>query len=334
MITATAAQVLLAGALDLVIGDPRWLPHPVRIIGKAISACEGFLRRICSTHAAQRMAGTLLVAVIVLPVYLLAASLTDLLGSASHPGAVVLGSVILVYLMATTIATRELILSVQRVIASVEQGDLESGRRLVGMIVGRDTKDLNGQGVLKAAIESLAENLSDGVVAPLFYLTIGGLPLALVYKAINTLDSMVGYRNERYRYFGWAAARLDDAANYLPARITGLLIVAAVFLFSLATGMTAAVRESQRSFAVMLRDGRKHPSPNSGVPEAAMAGAVHIRLGGPSIYGGIVVEKPVIGNETAVEYLAASRTALRLAGISSVMAIALAAGAVAMRGVV
>lgn len=332
MTDITATQVLLAGALDLAIGDPRWMPHPVRLIGRAVSSVEQVLRRFCSGPRGERFAGVLLVLAIVPPVYLLTALIVNLLGGLSSSGAGVVGTVLLVYLIGTTIAARELVLSVKRVVASIADGDLEAGRRQVGMIVGRDTKDLSEQGVLKAAIESLAENLSDGVVAPLFYLAIGGLPLALAYKAVNTLDSMVGYRNERYRYFGWAAARLDDLANYLPARIAGMLIVASVFLVALLQRPGSAAAESHAAAVVMFRDGGNHPSPNSGVPEAAMAGALGVRLGGPSAYGGVLFEKPFIGDGPSNDYLAASRAALATAVLASLLAVLATAAVAALRG--
>lgn len=332
MIMVSATQVLLAGALDLLIGDPRWLPHPVRLIGRAISACEGFLRKFCSTPGAERGAGALLVIAIVVPVYLLAALLVDLLDGLEHPGAAVIGSMFIVFLIATTIAARELIHSVKRVVASIGDGELESARRAVSMIVGRDTKSLDENGVLRAAIETLAENLSDGVVAPLLYLSAGGLPLALAYKAVNTLDSMVGYKNDRYRYFGWAAARLDDLANYVPARITGMLIVVSLYLYTLAQRTGSAAEETKKAFSVMLRDGRNHTSPNSGVPEAAMAGALRIQLGGPSMYGGVVYEKPFIGDRGPDDYLMASRKALVLAFITAVIALMMSAGISDLRG--
>ena len=163
------------------------------------------------------------------------------------------------------------------------------------MIVGRDTQHLSEEGVLRATVETVAENLSDGIIAPLFYLAVGGLPFAMTYKAVNTLDSMVGYKNDRYLLFGRASARLDDIANFIPARITGLLVVIAVFLLTLAGKAGRPAINARRALTVMLRDGRKHSSPNSGFPEAAVAGGLGVILGGPSTYGGIVIEKPYIG---------------------------------------
>ena len=330
MIGVSATQVLLAGALDLMIGDPRWLPHPVRFIGRAVTLYERFLRRIFTSPRGERIAGVLLVGAVVIPVYALAAWGTGLLGGLQGLGSL-MGTAALVLLMATTIAARELVVSVKRVVRAIVAGDLETGRQSVSMIVGRDTRSLDGQGVLRAAIESLAENLSDGVVAPLFYLAIGGLPLALAYKAVNTLDSMVGYKNDRYLNFGWASAKLDDVANYVPARLTGVLIAVSVFLYSLVTQPGRAVPRSARSFSVMVRDGRKHPSPNSGMPEAAMAGAVGARLGGPSTYGGVVSNKPFIGNELRTDMLFASRRALAVASITSGLSLFLAAGVAAVK---
>jgi adenosylcobinamide-phosphate synthase len=334
MTAITATQVLLAGVVDLMIGDPRWLPHPVRLMGRAIGVFEDILRRFCSSPRGERFSGILLVLAIVLPVYLVSVLAMEYLGRLSSAVTALIASAVLIYLTATTIAARELIFSVRQVIVAIEAGDLEAGRRHVSMIVGRDTNSLDERSVLKAAIESLAENLSDGVVAPLFYLAIGGLPLALAYKAVNTLDSMVGYKNDRYRYFGWAAARFDDIANYLPARLTGALISASILLFSLLRQPDKAFRRASRSFAVMLRDGRKHPSPNSGFPEAAMAGALGIRLGGPSTYGGIACEKPFIGDGRTSDFVNAAKRALSLAHTTAVAAMLLAALAAGVRSII
>jgi adenosylcobinamide-phosphate synthase len=257
---------------------------------------------------------------VTLPVYFVTASIESFLYQVPDGLAAILGTTAIVYLTATTIATRELIRSAQLVISSVSKGDMEAAQRDVSMIVGRDTRELPEEGVLKATIETLAENLSDGIVAPLFYLAVGGLPLAMTYKAINTLDSMVGYKNEKYRYLGWAAARLDDCANYLPARITGLMIVLSSFLVSLVKPGLRSLSLARQSFIIMQRDGRKHPSPNSGIPEAAMAGALRIRLGGPSTYAGVLSNKPFIGDEERSDYLAASHDAIRIVLLASAFA--------------
>lgn len=311
----------LAFLLDICIGDPRWLPHPVRIIGGAITKMESLLRWLIVARngsvQATRFAGVLLAMAITGATFALSYAIISVLLSSLLT--FYLSVFLLVYLTSTTIATRELISSARLVIGCVKEKDLESARRHLSMIVGRDTGRLSDREVLKATMETLAENLSDGVIAPLFYLAIGGLPLAMTYKAINTLDSMVGYRNDKYRDFGWASARLDDIANYVPARITGGLIV----LSSLV--MSRSLPAVTFSMKTMLRDGRKHLSPNSGIPEAAMAGALGIRMGGPSVYGGVVVEKPYIGENRREDFVAASEDTISLVIISSVLTMTLAA---------
>lgn len=330
MISATV--LLLAFALDLMIGDPRWLPHPVRLIGRAISEMERLLRAAVASPAAERAAGVVLVLAIVVPVYFLTSGIVLMLNRISEQVSILAGTAALVALTATTIATQDLLRSAGLVISSVREGNLETARKSVSMIVGRDTAELSEQGVLRATIETLAENLSDGVIAPLFCLALGGLPLAMAYKAINTLDSMVGYKNERYRYFGWAAARVDDAANYLPARITGVIIALSAFLNACVKDAANGVAVLRRSLVIMARDGGKHPSPNSGVPEASMAGALGVTLGGPNWYNGVLSDKPVIGDPCREEYLPASDEAMTLVRVSAVIAVALAAAAVAARG--
>lgn len=304
--------------LDLAIGDPCWLPHPVRIMGKSISRMENFLRGNIKNRE-ERTAGILLVVSIVVPTFIFTALIQKALLWPSEGVFKIIGAVILVYLMATTLALRELITAAQLVIEAVRRGSVEDARQKLAMIVGRDTAGLSEERTLRATMETLAENLSDGFIAPLFYLVLGGLPLAMAYKAINTLDSMVGYKNERYVHFGWAAAKLDDAANYIPARITGMLIVIAAFCYSLFKDPRNAAPVARRAYSIMRRDGRNHTSPNSGVPEAAMAGALGVRLGGPSTYSGMLIEKPWIGDEGALDYLiAADRTVVLTAFAASV----------------
>jgi len=322
VITLTAAYIL-----DLVIGDPQWLPHPVKGMGWAIGRMEEVLRRRSAqlvSRAADRAAGVLLAAVIVGATYGIFYFINSML-TASYPAFIVL-----TVLVATTIATRELSGAGQAVIDEVRSGNMEGARRKLGMIVGRDTKALDDKGVLRAVIETLSENASDGIIAPMFYFAIGGLPLAMAYKAVNTLDSMVGYKNERYRDFGRASARLDDIANYIPARITGILIALSSFIFKLSP---AVLRSSLR---IMSRDGRKHSSPNSGIPEAAMAGALGVRLGGPSTYGGTVVDKPYIGDENgemSVPYIDAAGSAVIITRLTSLLGLLTAAGIIFTRNI-
>ncbi|MBI4825582.1 MAG: cobalamin biosynthesis protein CobD [Nitrospirae bacterium] len=320
--------MVLAAAyvLDLIMGDPQWFPHPVRIIGWGIEKMEGVLRyKEHVSERIERFTGILLVIIIVCLTYGFFYFLNSFLLSPSLSKPISYFTFIfLVYLTSTTLATNDLIKSGKAVIAAVSAGDKEGARKKLGLIVGRDTKELDDKGILKAVIETLSENASDGIIAPIFYFAIGGLPLAMTYKAVNTLDSMVGYRNEKYKNFGWASARLDDIANFIPARITGMLIVAAAFILK----MSAAT--SRLSLRTMLRDGRKHLSPNSGIPEAAMAGALGIRLGGPSFYSGMLVEKPYIGIEEKpevkddVSYLNASENALLIVKITSLLGFGIA----------
>jgi adenosylcobinamide-phosphate synthase len=326
--------LILAFLVDLAIGDPSWLPHPVRVIGRGISRCEAFLRRHCATPFEEKKAGILLAVVIVVSVLagtlLIEKGIFLLMGSVSR----VLGSVLFVYLIATTIAVRGLIDAARIVVRFVRKGNLVEARRHLGMVVGRDTETLSEKEVLTAVMETLAENLSDGVVAPIFYFAVGGLPLAMAYKAVNTLDSMVGYKNERYINFGWASARLDDAANYIPARITGLLIVASVFILGVFGQGAGSVRAARRSFRTMRRDGRNHTSPNSGFPEAAMAGAIGVRMGGPSTYGGVRVVKPFIGETGREDYMTASEEEVRVVCITSLLATGMAVLFLTIRGAV
>ena len=332
-ITLTAAYLL-----DMAIGDPRWLPHPVRGIGWMIQKMEKALRKSgvsSQKSGVERLTGILLVAAVVGATYTIFYFINQLIITSRFSlFTSYAGFIFLAVLAATTIATRELITSAQAVIEEIKSGREERARERLGLIVGRDTYSLDQKGMLKATIETLAENASDGIVAPLFYFALGGLPLAMAYKAVNTLDSMVGYKNERYKDFGWAAARLDDIANYIPARITGMLIVVAASFFALLKDRAHTIRITHHALHIMLRDGRKHSSPNSGVPEAAMAGALGVQLGGPSLYGGILVEKPFIGEDKSGVrtqgsgvtdvYLNASEHALSIIRITSLLGFGLA----------
>jgi adenosylcobinamide-phosphate synthase len=275
---------LLLGAflLDLAIGDPRWFPHPVVLMGKFISSGERFLWS--GKTRRDFVSGT----VICLALIALAVGVTWALVYALTLLPPLIASVLTAGLASTTLATRGLLNAVARIETPLRSGNLVEAREKLGHIVGRETSALNEDKVLRASLESLAENTSDGIVAPLFYLFLGGIPLAMTYKAVNTLDSMIGYRTERYLYFGKFAARLDDAANFIPARLTALFMVIATFLVRLNSG--AALR-------VLRRDHANHLSPNAGYPEAALAGALGIRLGGPSVYFGKEVWKPTMGDD-------------------------------------
>ncbi|HWI41542.1 MAG TPA: adenosylcobinamide-phosphate synthase CbiB [Verrucomicrobiae bacterium] len=271
--------LLPALLLDLLLGDPQHIPHPVRGVGKLVELLEELLRRYVP---GERLAGILLVILTVGGTW----SAGYYILKNAYVANPYIGFGVSVYLAWTCLAARSLHAESGRVAAALAAGDLPEARRRLSFIVGRDTENLSEEEVWRAAVETVAENASDGVIAPLFYLMIGGIPLALAYKAVNTLDSMVGYRNERYLRFGWAAARLDDLANWLPARLTGLLMVLGAPLLGLSGGS---------AWRIMVRDGKNHSSPNSGVPEAAAAGALGVRLGGANSYFGRKVEKPTIG---------------------------------------
>jgi len=299
-------------------------------MGRGVTLAERLLRSRF-TGERERVGGIVLVVSIVLPSAAIAYGLGKFLLSFTSHLPMIVGTILFIYLVSTTLALRGLISSSRLVINALRKGKIADAREKLSMIVGRDTDALSERTVLQAAIETVAENLSDGFIAPLFYLALGGLPLAMAYKAVNTLDSMVGYKNPQYMRFGWAAARIDDAANYIPARITGVFIALAalptLFVLSSASRCAAGWIAMRRSFAIMARDGRKHTSPNSGVPEAAMAGALGVRLGGPSTYGGSVVVKPYIGDAVASDYRACADCAIVIAVVASSLAVAIASAA-------
>ncbi len=328
MITPTA--LALAFMLDLLMGDPRWLPHPVALMGRSIAGVENRLRALF-TGEREGTGGIVLVLLIVVPTAAITLAVNKALLSFSARLPMIIGMVLFVYLVSTTLALRGLISSSRLVIKALKEGDIVDARRKLSMIVGRDTDSLREDAVLRATIETVAENLSDGFIAPLFYLLLGGLPLAMAYKAVNTLDSMVGYKNEQYIRFGRAAALTDDVANYIPARITGVFIALAALPFFLLRSSpsrgVSAWKGMRRALAIMVRDGRNHTSPNSGVPEAAMAGALGVRLGGPASYGGSIVVKPYIGDDVAGDYRTAADSAIAITAIASCLAMAVAIAA-------
>lgn len=279
-----SAVTLLVSAvlLDLAVGDPRSLPHPVVLMGKFIAWGE----RVLWSGKPRRdvVAGMVLTLTLVVLSGGSAWALVSLF-SFLPP---FLSFLVMAGLASTTLATRGLLSALCRIETPLREGNLFEAQEQLSHIVGRETHSLNGDKVLRAGLESLAENTSDGIVAPLFYLSLGGIPAAMAYKAVNTLDSMIGYRNDRHLYFGRFAARLDDVVNFVPARLTALFMVLAAYLVRL---------DGTQAMRVVRRDHGKHLSPNAGYPEAALAGAFGIRLGGPSIYFGRVVEKPYIGEE-------------------------------------
>ena len=293
-------HILAFGAgflLDQLLGDPYSLPHPIRGIGWLIAKTEKVLRsgnpqeNSTGREAAERRQGKLLVVVVLL--------LTGIVAALILSGAYVvhpkLGMVIEAVMTYQILAARCLQVESSKVWKQLNAGNLEEARKAVSMIVGRDTECLTEEGVAKAAVETVAENTSDGVIAPMLYTALGGPVLGFLYKAVNTMDSMVGYKNEKYLYFGRAAAKLDDVVNFLPARVSALLMIGTAFV----SGKNYSGKQAWR---IWRRDNRKHASPNSAQTESVCAGALGIQLAGDASYFGKVVKKPYIGDSTrAVE---------------------------------
>jgi len=277
------AQVAMAYILDLAFGDVQRIPHPVVLIGRLMSHLEKLLFDDSLDRIRKRYLGAIAVVFVVG----ITASITWGIVMLAALANEWLGFIVSILLISTTIATKGLMDSAKDVASALNKGDLKEARERVSRIVGRDTDKMKRRDVVRATIESVAENAVDGVIAPIIYALIGGAPLAMAYKAINTLDSMIGYRNERYEDFGWAAARLDDIVNYVPARIS---------VFLLAIGALLIRRDPVKALKTAIRDGRNHASPNSGYPEAAVAGAFGIRLGGTNYYGGVKRKTDFIGD--------------------------------------
>ena len=297
-------QITAAYALDALIGDPTGYPHPVRIMGRWIELLERGARRRGSGRRREGREGVRLAALVAGCTYLLTRALVAL------PGGKVTGTLLLY----TTIARRDLARSSLLVADAVESGDIEEARRLLGSLVGRDVDGLDAPAISRAVVESVAENYVDGVLSPLLWAAIGGAPGAMAFKAVSTLDSMLGHRDERYMDLGRCSARMDDLANFPAARLSIPLISAAALLCGYdATG----------AFTVGVRDRMNHESPNSAHPEAAFAGALELGLGGPCMYGGTVRELPAIGSGTRAVGPAHIRRAVGLMNAASVLAIAI-----------
>jgi adenosylcobinamide-phosphate synthase len=281
--------LLLALAIDLAFGDMerafRYVPHPVVIIGNAVSYLDRRLNRASRSDAERRFRGIATVVILVAAAAALGWAIKKYLGFLH------LGWAVEALIVAILLAQRSLFEHVAAVGKALQGGGLFAGREGVAKIVGRDPESLDEHGVVRAAIESLFENFSDGVIAPAFWYALAGLPGIFVYKTANTLDSMIGHRSPKYLYFGWAAARFDDALNWIPARLAGVLIGLAALVMPNTSGV-AALR-------TMWRDARKHRSPNAGWPETAAAGALGLALGGPRRYGGTVVDEPWLGDGRA-----------------------------------
>ena len=307
--------VVLAFCLDAVLGDPGWLPHPIRLIGRAIESGERLLRRGPSSPRRDMALGGLLVSGVVSGTFLLSWMLLHVLTAWSWW----LGCAVSVLLGSLCLARRSLKEHATAILLPLQAGNLDQARRMLARIVSRETQELDEAGIVRGTLESVGENSSDGVLAPLLYLALGGVPLALAYKAINTLDSMLGYRNERYVYFGKAAARLDDIVNFLPARLTALAIIAAAWLLR----WVGREYDGAAAWRITWRDGHKYAGPNAGYPEAALAGALGVQLGGPSQYFGRAIQKPTLGEPSPSLPPALITHSLTLIDAASVVAVSI-----------
>ena len=303
MTFADPTVIFLALCLDLLVGDPAWLPHPVVAIGGLITRLDSGLRR---SWLNERLAGVLM---LILVASVAGSAVWSVLNLISHwfPLAGWLAAIVI---SATCIATRSLHRESARVADALVAGDLPEARHYLSYIVGRDTGQLGEAEIWRGVIETVAENSCDGIMAPLFWLTIGGPVGGMVYKAVSTLDSMVGYRNPRYLQIGWASARMDDLLNFIPARLTALVLILAAPLAGCSPAAAARI---------VLRDRHNHPSPNSGHPEAAAAGALGVRLGGDASYGGVPSWKEYIGDPLQPHDERAYRTLIRLMYISTLL---------------
>ncbi len=299
------SKILAVCLMDMVLGDPCWVPHPVRLIGATINRYEELISTICKSHLGKRVAGVVLALGLPSGCYVLVQELIGWINSLNQ-GLGILAWVVLGY---TTLAARDLWDHAMCVYQAITKQELSDARFAVSRLVGRDTAQLSESDVVRATVESVAESSSDGIVAPLFYLVLGGPALAMAYKAVNTLDSMVGYRNVRYRDIGWAAARLDDVMNWIPARLTAVSLCLAAALYE---------GRGKKAWRMCWRDASKHPSPNSGWPEAAMAGALGVQLGGVNHYEGIVEERAKLGDSERLLVPAFIPLALRLITVAAI----------------
>jgi adenosylcobinamide-phosphate synthase len=275
-------DVLIAVVIDWIMGDPYWFPHPVIYIGKLIRGLEKIGRKYIKGNGIMKVYGGIIVIIVGVMSFLIPFAILQLV----KPIPLLYHSLNILVLW-TTIAAKCLHVEGKKVYTSIEKGDIKDARVKLSYIVGRDTSELSEKEIVRADVETIAENTSDGVIAPLLFAIIGGAPLAMLYKGINTMDSMLGYMNEKYRYIGFFPAKTDDVFNFIPARITGILIALCAPLVG---------GDTLNSVKIMIRDRKNHKSPNCAYPEGASAGALGIQLGGTNRYFGELVEKPTIGD--------------------------------------
>lgn len=280
----TLMAVICGFIVDLIVGDPRWLYHPVRLIGKLIELLEKAMRKIFpATKLGERSGG----AVLAILTFLICAAVPALILWICYKINIWLYFAFEVIMCWQIFAVKSLRSESMKVYRALKTGSLEDSRKAVSMIVGRDTERLDEKGVTKAAVETIAEGTSDGIISPMFYMMIGGPVLGFAYKAVNTMDSMIGYKNEKYRYFGTWAARFDDVLNFIPSRLAGLIMILSSFLSGL---------NGKNAWKIFKRDRRKHASPNSAQTESAMAGALEVQLAGDAYYEGKLEKKEFIGD--------------------------------------
>lgn len=304
-------KLALAFVLDALLGDPVWLYHPVRVIGKWISMAERILRRCFPANPwGERLSGAFLALFVVLPSFALPAGFIFIAGKL-HPW---LAFALEVFWMYQILAMKCLKIEALKVHDALARQNIALARQRLSWLVGRDTANLSEEEIVKATVETVAENTTDGVIAPMLFMAIGGAPLGFAYKAVNTLDSMVGYRNDKYRYFGTVSARADDVVNFIPARLAGLLMVLAAFFCRY---------DAAGAWRCFVRDRNKHLSPNSAQTESACAGALGIQLGGTHDYFGKPVEKPTLGDEKRRAESEDIRRANRLMVVTSVLCLIL-----------
>ena len=306
------AALVCGFVLDALLGDPYNMPHIIRLVGSYIACSERVLRKLFpTTPRGERVAGVVMVLVVAGVSTLVATLILWTLYGVLPPLGFVAESLVCYQML----AGRQLEIEAIRVRDALRDEGLEAGRKAVSMIVGRDTQNLDEAGVVRAAVETVAENASDGVVAPLLWMALGGAAGGVLYKSVNTMDSMVGYKNERYLHFGWAAAHVDDALNWVPARLTGLLMCVVAPLVGL---------DGAGAWRVYRRDRKRHASPNSAHPEAACAGALGVQLAGPASYFGVMHYKPTIGDDLRPVALSDIDATCRLLRATSLVAFVLA----------
>lgn len=307
--------IITAYLMDRIVGDPRTLPHPVVMIGWWISLLERWIRRCIKQEKYVKAAGVLLPLLIVTGSY----AVVWLIIWAAALVSPWLAFALSAWLISTTIATKGLADAGLEIMHHLLTGNIVEARRSLSKVVGRDTEHLDEPEICRGAVETVAENIVDAIISPLIYAAIGGAPLAMAYRATNTLDSMVGYKNEKYRNLGWASARFDDVANYIPARLTALLLVAASWLLRL---------DYQQSWRMIKRDAHLHPSPNSGLPEAAVAGALGVQLGGLNTYQGVASHRAKMGDAHRPLRAEDVQTTVRLMYLASLLSVLVCVGLV------